>query len=111
MEYIVHICTFDNWQIAQKDGLYQADSLTSEGFIHCSRPDQALGVANRYFNQVPDLVLLWIDLDKVETEIRWEPSEGEVYPHLYGALKLDAVLAVRDLHPDPDGLYRTLPEL
>lgn len=109
MEYIVHICTRLDWEKADAAGEYRADSLETEGFIHCSRPEQVLGVVNRFYTDVPDLVLLWIDPNRLDSEIRWEPADGDVFPHLYGSLEVEAVVAVNDLIPDPDGVYRKVP--
>jgi len=53
-------------------------------------------------------LLLWVDPHKVEAELRWEASGGEQYPHLYGPLNLEAVLAVQDFVPDGDGIFRDL---
>ena len=106
---IVHICPRSDWEGAKEVGQYGAASLASEGFIHCSRPDQVLTVVNHFYAHVPDLVLLWINPQRVDVEIRWEPADGDVFPHLYGALNLGAVEAVVNLVPDPDGVYRTLP--
>jgi uncharacterized protein (DUF952 family) len=55
------------------------------------------------------LLLLWIDPRQVDAEIRWEAVDGEEYPHLYGSLNLDAVIAVDEVSPDADGVYRHLP--
>lgn len=103
---IVHICTREAWEAAQSAGEYLDPSLESEGFIHCSRPDQVLRVANTWFRDVPDLVLLWIDPGKVRPEIRWEPVEEDEFPHIYGPVNLDAVVEMRDFHPDLDGVFR-----
>ena len=59
--FIVHLTTPAAWQTAQSAGEYRADSLATEGFIHCSRPDQIVEVANRYYRGRTDLLLLWID--------------------------------------------------
>jgi len=109
MDQILHICTAEDWQSAQAAGEYRAGSLKTEGFIHCSRPEQILGVANRYYAGRTDLLLLWIDPSKLAAELRWEPSEGEVYPHLYGSLDLHAVVQVSAFPPDTDGVFRSLP--
>jgi uncharacterized protein (DUF952 family) len=85
--------------------------LANEGFIHCSRPEQVLDVLNRFYSHLPDLVLLWIDPEVVQAEIRWENVDGEAFPHIYGPLDIDAVIAVGNLDPDEEGIFRTLPPL
>ena len=60
-KYIVHICTRDSWKTTKEQGAYRTSSLEAEGFIHCSQPEQLLWVANNFYQDVPDLVLLWID--------------------------------------------------
>ena len=110
MDMIVHISTRDVWESAQDSGDYRTDSLVNEGFIHCSRPEQVLKVANTYYPRVDGLVLLWIDPQKLEAELRWEDSDGDVFPHLYGRLNLDAVVFSADFHPGPDGIFNSIPE-
>ena len=106
---ILHITTETAWQAAQSTGEYRADSLESEGFIHCSTLEQVIATANRYYAGRRDLVLLWIDPHALAADLRWEEAHGERYPHLYGALNLDAVFRVTPFHPDPDGTFRSLP--
>ena len=109
MDPIAHICSLDDWRSAQAAGEYRADSLTIEGFIHCSRLEQVIGVANRYYSGRSDLVLLWIDPAKLSAELRWEPSDGDVYPHLYGALNLDAITQALAFPSDADGVFQSIP--
>jgi uncharacterized protein (DUF952 family) len=104
--FLVHLCRREDWQAAFASGEYRAGSLTSEGFIHCSRPDQILQVANRYYQGLRDLVLLWIDPDQVQPEIRWEAVGEESFPHIYGPLNLSAVVSVVDFTPDEEGVFR-----
>jgi uncharacterized protein (DUF952 family) len=106
---IVHLCPRQAWEEAQKQGAYCADSLESEGFIHCSRPEQIIAVANHYYRGLPTVVLLWIDPQKVKPEIHWEASGVDIFPHIYGPLNLDAVVGVREFPPDEEGVYRNLP--
>jgi uncharacterized protein (DUF952 family) len=103
---ILHLCPRQAWEEAQKQGGYRADSMESEGFIHCSRLEQILQVANHYYQGLPDVVLLWIDPLKVKPEIRWEPSGEDIFPHIYGPLNLEAVVAVSELSPEEDGTFR-----
>ncbi|MFH2104536.1 MAG: DUF952 domain-containing protein [Chloroflexota bacterium] len=110
---ILHITTATAWTEALQAGEYTADSLLTEGFIHCSRPDQALRVADLIFRGQTGLVLLVIDPQHLNVEVRWEPGmddPAEEFPHIYGPINLDAVVAVKDLPPSPDGTFR-LPAL
>jgi uncharacterized protein (DUF952 family) len=38
-----------------------------------------------------------IDPERVRDEIRYEPADGDWFPHLYGALAIEAVVEVREL--------------
>jgi uncharacterized protein (DUF952 family) len=105
---IVHIAARRDWVQAQLSGEYRAASLATEGFIHGSRPEQVLRVANRFYGGIPDLVVLWIDPQRLSAPIRYEASDGELFPHIYGALNLESVIRVCELSPDTDGVYRTL---
>ncbi len=118
METILHICERADWAIALKNGSYQPASLQSEGFIHCSTPSQILDVANSFYTGRQDLLLLWINLDDVQADIRWEKPLGpafpedidtaEDFPHIYGPLNPDAVAAVDEFPPDTDGVFHLL---
>jgi uncharacterized protein (DUF952 family) len=112
---IVHITTREAWRSALAAGEYQAASLKTEGFIHCSEPEQVLAVANAFYRQVPDQVLLWIDPAQVQARLVWEApansehGAGERFPHIYGGLNLEAVFSVVEFLPDADGVFRHLP--
>ncbi len=104
MEPILHITDRETWAEAQRRGVYHGDTLATEGFIHCSTPQQAARVANARFRGVTGLVLLCIDPSLVAPEIRYEESEpGERFPHIYGPLNASAVVTVVTLEPGTDG--------
>ncbi|QLE40722.1 DUF952 domain-containing protein [Nostoc sp. C052] len=106
MNTILHITKRQQWEQAKNLGKYRADSLESEGFIHCSKSTQILKVAKRFFHNQKELVLLFIDSDQVQAEIRDEPAEiGELFPHIYGELNIDAVYQVIDFEAGEDGLF------
>ena len=104
---ILHITTYSAWQKAKTKGYYEADSLQTEGFIHCSMPHQVLGPANALFAGQPDLVLLCLDIDKVQADIVYEDcyESGQAFPHVYGRLNLDAILQVIPFPPNKDGTF------
>jgi len=107
MGIIFHITNRADWAAAQAAGAYTADSLASEGFIHCSTAVQVLATADRIFRGRRDLLLLSIDSARVKPEIRHENLEGgtQLFPHIYGALALDAVVAVHEFPPREDGSF------
>jgi uncharacterized protein (DUF952 family) len=111
-ELIYHVTARRAWEAAQKSGKYEADSLAGQGFIHCSKVDQVLRVANNIFKGQPGLVLLVIDTGKLTSPLKWEPGEDlatEVFPHVYGPVNLEAIQNVLDFEPGPDGTFG-LPE-
>jgi len=108
--YIYHICHFDEWSKTEHFSQYRAKSLELEGFIHCSRFEQVLDVANYLFADSADLVLLCIDPHLLNSELRWESVGDQIYPHVYGPINLGAVKSVREFKPDDDGVFRNFPE-
>ncbi len=103
---ILHLCERRDWLGSQGQGEYRPASLETEGFIHCSQEYQVIEVANRYYAGVPDMVVLWIDPQKLASEIRWEMSGETYYPHVYGPINLEAVDRITDLRLENDGKYR-----
>jgi uncharacterized protein (DUF952 family) len=100
MSKIWHITTRQQWEQAKLAQVYRSDSLKSEGFIHCSTPQQVIKVANAFFSGQQGLVLLSIDSAKVEADIRYEEADGtERFPHIYGSLNTNAVIEVLDFEP------------
>ncbi len=112
MTEILHITTRDHWEAAKNLGTYRSDSLSTEGFIHCSTVAQVIGSANRFFKDKKDLVILSIDPTLVTAEIRHEGADpNNLFPHIYGELNIDAVTKSIDLEATPDGLFILPPEL
>ncbi len=106
MPLIFHITTAEAWKEALEVGAYHGDTLTTEGFIHCSTAPQVTRVANARFRGRKDLVLLCIRTDLLNPELRYDPAEaGELFPHIYGPLNVDAVVDVVDFPPEPDGQF------
>jgi len=107
MPRIFHITTRAAWDEARAAGRYTADSLHSEGFIHCSQADQVAWVANTRFRGRTDLVLLHVDEAAVGAEVRRENLEGgtTLFPHIYGPLPVRAVMQVTPMTPSPDGTF------
>ena len=112
MSVIFNIATASDWEIALSVGFYQTCSLETEGFIHCSKAEQVISVADSHFPGRKDLILLLIDTSLVEAEIRYENLGGgeNLFPHIYGPLNLDALVRIHDFQPDDDGTF-AMPDL
>ena len=102
---IFHIATRNAPDEAARAGVYRADTLATEGFIHCSEAHQVAEVANVRFRGREDLVLLWIDPGRVRAEIKNEEAlDGSgTFPHIYGELNTDAVARVTAYRERADG--------
>ncbi len=110
MRPVYHLVPRSVWErdLAQP---YRADSLATEGFIHCSFADQVARSANRFYANAVDLLVLTIDPARLASPLRDEPAgDGHSYPHVYGPLNRDAVTAVVPLTRDPDGRWAFQPE-
>ena len=108
---IFHISTAPEWKAAEAAGEYRAPSLDTEGFIHCSLPTQVCHVADWYYRDIDDLVLLCVDPAELTSELRWEPSTDTFagdFPHVYGPITAAAVVRVVPWERGEDGF--ALPE-
>lgn len=112
MQKIYKICPAAAWRDAERAGTYRgsADDLR-DGFMHFSTAAQVAGTARQHFAGQRDLLLIAVDADALGEALRFEPSRGgDLFPHLYGALDLGAVLSVQEVPLQPDGTH-ALPEL
>jgi uncharacterized protein (DUF952 family) len=87
---------------AVKIGRYCPVSMSEDGFIHCSDFNQLIKVANSIYKFESQLVFMVIDPKLVEANIVYEDlyQLNEDYPHIYGALNMDACINVHPLEKD-----------
>jgi len=94
-EVIYHIVLPEVWAAFDSD-LYEAPSLASEGFIHCSFAEQLDRVIDRYYSGNKKIVILEIDPELLMSRMIKEPStNNEIYPHIYGPINRDAIVSVK----------------
>lgn len=104
---IYHLAEAAHWEAALREGRYARStlgrSLEDEGFVHASSSEQWPVVRSRFYAQVAEpLVLLEIDETRLTSPVVREvgdPATGEEFPHVYGPIDLDAVVATTRLDP------------
>jgi uncharacterized protein (DUF952 family) len=108
MAALFHIVERSAWQDAVDRGEFRAESLGSEGFIHCSFASQVAGVANARYRDVEGLCVVELDPTRLHARIVVEDSygSGTAYPHVYGPISPTAAVRVHELPRDPAGNYR-----
>ncbi|MEK7295410.1 MAG: GNAT family N-acetyltransferase [Actinomycetota bacterium] len=119
VDRIFHLTSRRAWDTRASD--YGHASLDTEGFIHCSTRHQLTSVANKYYLDANDVLVLVIDPKKLTSPVRWEPPrhpDGSpiepvhlLFPHIYGEIDPDAVIDVVDMARDAHGRYRLPTEL
>ena len=117
MTTIYKVCGAGEWSAAQGPGQYDGSADDRrDGFIHFSTASQLAATLARHFAGRGDLVLIAVDADGLDGDgldgdglgaaLKWEPSRGgDLFPHLYGALPLMAVLWAKPLALAPNGLH------
>lgn len=92
---IYHIVLPAIWAQYKDKPAYEAESLATEGFIHCSYANQLEAVLKRYYADAGTVLILTIDTEKLTSELIEEPStNNEIYPHIYGNINIDAIIDV-----------------
>jgi uncharacterized protein (DUF952 family) len=109
---IYKICERALWRAAEETGLFRGSPVDErDGFIHFSTAAQLAETAAKHFAGATDLILVAADGATLGPALKWERSRGgDLFPHLYAALPLSAVLWVRPLATAADGRH-ALPEL
>jgi uncharacterized protein (DUF952 family) len=99
------------------DQPYLPAGYAQDGFIHCTQqPAVLIEVANRFYRDVAgDFLVLDIDPRRLTAELRNElpmppapagsPLAGVLFPHIYGPLNREAIVAVRKVQRDADGRF------
>jgi uncharacterized protein (DUF952 family) len=108
---IFHVALPEDWPPAAGaayDWSTRGRTRAEVGFVHCSHRDQLDGVANAFYGDRPEVVLLTIDVDRLDAPPVLEPSGpgGELFPHVYGPIPVAAVVDVVRWRRSDDGRFR-----
>ena len=97
---IFHIALLRDWEAATPAGEYRVSTrgttLDQVGFIHGSFRDQVERIGSALYATASEpVVILRIDRHRLAAPVRLENLEGgsELFPHIYGPLEIDAVVA------------------
>jgi uncharacterized protein (DUF952 family) len=95
-------------QQMQRDGLFRGSPAdVADGFIHLSTGSQLAGTLDKHYSGIDGLVLAAVDLSQLASVVRWEPSRGgELFPHIYGVLPIDAVVSTLPVERTPSGAVK-----
>jgi uncharacterized protein (DUF952 family) len=85
---------------------YVPEAFAREGFIHCTDgADEMTRIANQFYKSNPEPhYYLYIDKPRVRAPIRYEDA-AKIYPHIYGTLNRDAIIAIRPARRTADGTF------
>ncbi len=95
------------WREARATGLFKGAQIDlKDGYIHFSTGAQAVETARLHFAGQSDLLLVAVDATVFGEALKWEASRGgDLFPHLYADLPLDAVIWEKPLPLGADGLH------
>jgi uncharacterized protein (DUF952 family) len=90
---IYHIVLPETWEKFKDEPVYEAESLATEGFVHCSYRHQLEAVLERYYKGAERVVILAVNPSYLVADLIAEPSTGgEIYPHIYGQINRTAIV-------------------
>lgn len=79
----------------------------ADGYIHLSTCEQLTETVDKHFAGQDNLHVVAVDLGSFGDSLKWEASRGgALFPHLYGPLLLETVVAYGPLERDADGTIR-----
>jgi uncharacterized protein (DUF952 family) len=90
------ILTAGQWARFEADAVFHGAPVDlADGYIHLSTADQLDETLAKHFAGQSGLIIAEIDLGACGDALRWEVSRGsQLFPHLYAALLMSAVLSV-----------------
>ncbi len=94
----------------RREGVFHGSAVdVADGYIHLSCASQLAATLDRHFSGAEGLMLVAVDLARLGDTVHWEPARGgELFPHIYGVLPAEAVMAVAAVERAADGSV-TLP--
>lgn len=104
---ILHCMKKGEWNKVKNKKTFGKKDVRKYGFIHCSTVEYFWRVAPNFRAVKEPLVLICIDENKLSAQVKYEDSDGagRYYPHVYGEINTDSVVAVLPFNKDINGNY------
>lgn len=101
-----HLVPAAVWEAQEAGGAYEAASLATEGFVHCTDgAAELVATANRHYrDDKRAFLVLTIDLDATGSPWRIEDERG-IYPHVFGPIERTSILRSVPAPRDAAGLF------
>jgi uncharacterized protein (DUF952 family) len=112
-QIVYKIARKTEWDQAERTGIFTGSADDKrDGFIHLSSAAQVRTTCAVHFAGERDLLLVAVDAERLGLSLKWEPSrKGEMFPHLYGTLRLADVHSVFAIQMEKDGRAVFPPEI
>ena len=93
---VYHMIPQARWEATPPESPLAADTLATEGFIHCTaEPERLLQVANRFYCSIPgEWLILAVATRQLTAPLHWEVADGHLFPHIYGPIDRIAIVDV-----------------
>ena len=110
---VYKIARQSEWGEAERSGIYTGSPDDKrDGFIHLSSAAQVRTTCAIHFAGEGDLLLVSLEAERLGPSLKWEASrKGDMFPHLYGPLRLADVQSVFAIRTDADGRALFPPEI
>jgi uncharacterized protein (DUF952 family) len=105
---VYKVLTADEMATLERDGRFEGSAVDgADGFIHLSTAAQLTATVDKHYAGQSDLHVAAVDVAAQGQAIRWEEARGgQLFPHLYGPLLLETVVAYSPLERGADGAVR-----
>jgi len=112
-QIVYKIARQQEWDEAERTRVFTGSRDDErDGFIHLSSAAQVRATCAIHFAGERNLLLIAVDTERLSPALKWEPSrKGEMFPHLYGPLRLADVQSVSEIRADIGGRAIFPPEI
>ena len=105
-DFVYKICNKPEWLIAKQNNKFIGTKKDiTDGFIHFSKKNQISRTLKKYFSKQKNLILLKIEVSKIEDLVWEQSSDGNIFPHLYSTFDISSVCNEYDIFLNSNGIH------